>query len=74
MVDKGIKIFTGNSHPELADKIGKIAAGGLGKCNVGKFSNGETSVTIGESARDYDVYIIQSTANPNPNGSKFLLV
>eukprot|EP01118_Nematostelium_gracile_P002746 TRINITY_DN1303_c0_g1_i1.p1 TRINITY_DN1303_c0_g1~~TRINITY_DN1303_c0_g1_i1.p1 ORF type:complete len:321 (-),score=115.98 TRINITY_DN1303_c0_g1_i1:85-1047(-) len=67
MVDKGIKIFTGNSHPELALKIAQIAAGALGKCTVGKFSNGETSVTIGESARDYDVFIIQSTANPNPN-------
>lgn len=67
MVDKGIKIFTGNSNPELALRIANLASGSLGKCTVGKFSNGETSVTIGESTRDYDVFIIQSTANPNPN-------
>jgi ribose-phosphate pyrophosphokinase len=67
MVDKGIKIFTGNANPELALKIANLASGSLGKCTVGKFSNGETSVTIGESTRDYDVFIIQSTANPNPN-------
>jgi len=67
MVDKGIKIFSGNSNPELATKIAHQAGCPLAKCSVGHFSNGETSVTIGESTRDYDVFIIQSTAGPNPN-------
>jgi len=67
MVDKGIKIFTGNSNPDLAARIAHQAGCLLGKCAVSNFSNGETSVMIGESARDYDVFIIQSTAGPNPN-------
>jgi len=67
MVDKGIKIFSGNSNPELAAKIAHQAGCPLAKCAVGNFSNGETSVTIAESSRDYDVFIIQSTAGPNPN-------
>jgi len=32
----------------------------LGKCVVTKFSNQETSVTINESVRDEDVFIVQS--------------
>ena len=65
---KGIKIFAGNSNPELAQKISDSIGIPLGKCEVGKFANGETSVTIFESVRDYDVIIIQSTSNPNVNG------
>jgi len=67
MKDRGIKLFTGNSNPDLAAGIAKQLGINLGKAEVGKFSNGETSVTIGESARDYDVFIIQSTSNPNVN-------
>jgi len=66
--DKGIKVFTGNSNIDLATKIAKIISGELGQCKVTRFANGETSVMIGESARDHDVFIIQST-NPNPNDS-----
>jgi len=67
IVDRGIKLFAGNSNPELALKIAKHANCALGKSSVTNFSNGETSVMIGESTRDYDVFIIQSTAGPNPN-------
>ena len=34
---------------------------------LGRFSNGEISVTIQENVREKDVYIIQPTCNPNPN-------
>jgi len=67
MKDRGVKIFTGNSNPELANGIAAALGINLGKAEVAKFSNGETSVTIGESARDFDVFIIQSTSNPNVN-------
>jgi len=67
MNSKGIQVFTGNSNPSLADKISSELGQALGKCKVGKFSNGETAVEIGESTRDYDVFIIQSTTNPSPN-------
>lgn len=54
------KVFVGNSHPEL----GKLICQRLGiepaPCTLKKFSNGETSVQIGVSVRDEDVYIIQS--------------
>ncbi|KAI9697343.1 MAG: hypothetical protein M1820_007849 [Bogoriella megaspora] len=57
-----IKLLTGNSHPELA----KLVADRLGieqtKILVVQYSNQETSVTIGESVRDEDVFVLQSTA------------
>jgi len=67
MNNRGIKLLAGNSNPDLAQRISHHLNLPLGKCDVGKFSNGEISVTIGESVRDNDVFIIQSTTNPNVN-------
>ncbi|OLL22585.1 Ribose-phosphate pyrophosphokinase 2 [Neolecta irregularis DAH-3] len=55
-----IKIFTGNSHPELAKKIASRLGLELSKAVVLEYSNQETAITIGESVRDEDVFIIQS--------------
>src|SRR5215210_991260 len=54
------KLFTGNSHPILANFIAQRLCMPLGNVVVKKYSNQETSVTIGESVRDEDVFIIQS--------------
>jgi len=67
MNNRGIKLLAGNSNKDLAGRISEALDIPLAKCDVGKFSNGETSVTIMESVRDADVYIIQSTSNPNVN-------
>jgi len=67
MSNRGIKLFAGNSNLELARGIARALKVSLGQCQVTKFSNGETAVTIGESARDYDVYIVQSTCGPATN-------
>ncbi|KAH6560009.1 hypothetical protein BASA60_000337 [Batrachochytrium salamandrivorans] len=55
-----VKIFAGNSHIEFAKLVVKRLGIELAKCVVVKYSNQETSVTIGESVRDEDVFIIQS--------------
>ncbi|CCH46593.1 Ribose-phosphate pyrophosphokinase [Wickerhamomyces ciferrii] len=59
-VPNSIKLLAGNSHPELAEKISKKLGLPLSKIGVYQYSNQETSVTIGESVRDEDVYIIQT--------------
>ena len=59
-----IKVFACNSNPELAAKIAKHLGVELGDVTVKKFSDGEISVSIGESVRGKDVYIIQSTNDP----------
>ncbi|KAJ3006962.1 UNVERIFIED_CONTAM: hypothetical protein HDU68_003776 [Siphonaria sp. JEL0065] len=60
MSSNSIKIFAGNSHIEFAKLVAKKLGLELAKCIVLKYSNQETSVTIGESVRDEDVFIIQS--------------
>jgi len=63
----GMKLFSGTSNLELAKKISFGLGIPLGKCKIGRFSNGEINVSIEESVRNFDVYIIQSTSSPNPN-------
>lgn len=59
-----IKLFAGNGSPELAQAIAKELNMPLGNISVSKFSDGETSVQIGETVRGCDVFIIQSTSTP----------
>ncbi|GME76720.1 unnamed protein product [[Candida] boidinii] len=55
-----IKIISGNSHPDLADRISKRLALPISDIKGIQYSNLESSVIIGESIRDEDVYIIQT--------------
>lgn len=55
-----IVIFGGNSHPELVDMICDNLAIHPSRVQLGKFSNGETSISVVESVREKDVYVIQS--------------
>lgn len=55
-----IKIFSGNSHRDLARRICDRLQIDLGKVVAKKFSNKETCVEIGESVRGEDVFIVQS--------------
>ena len=71
---KNIKIFTGNSHPELAAEIADILGLKLGKAKVSTFSDGEISVDIAETVRGVDVFLVQSTSNPVNNNLMELLI
>ncbi|XP_002730472.1 ribose-phosphate pyrophosphokinase 1 [Saccoglossus kowalevskii] len=55
-----IKLFSGSSHADLAQKIADRLGIELSKVVTKKFSNQETCVEIGESVRGEDVYIVQS--------------
>jgi len=56
----GIKIFTGTSHPELAEIIARRIGLPLSKAEVIRSGIGETQVQIQESVREDDVYIINT--------------
>src|SRR5690554_1165818 len=72
---KNIKIFTGNSHVELAKEIAEKIGLPVGKATVGEFSDGEISVNIGEVVRGSDVFVIQSTCTPvNKNLMELLIM
>ena len=55
-----VKIFSGTSHPTLTESICDRLGTTVAACELTKFSNGETSVSIGTSIRDQDVVIVQS--------------
>ncbi|HHU18411.1 MAG TPA: ribose-phosphate diphosphokinase [Clostridiales bacterium] len=68
------KIFTGNSNHELAEEIASIMGKPLGKATVSKFRDGEISVSLWETVRGVDVYIVQSTCNPVNDSLMELLI
>ncbi|KAK9466953.1 phosphoribosyltransferase-like protein [Lipomyces arxii] len=57
---RNLVIFGGSSHPELVERICTILGIQQGGLQTTKFSNGETSVSIKDSVREKDVYVIQS--------------
>ena len=71
---KNIKIFCGNSHPALAMQIASALGLPLGKAEVKTFSDGEISVSIGESVRGSDVFLVQSTCEPVNHNLMELLI
>ncbi len=62
-----IKVFTGNANPELASEIVKYLGIPLGEATVTKFSDGEISVSINESVRGADVFLVQPVCAPGIN-------
>ena len=61
---ENIKIFCGNSNPEFAKNICKDLGVDLGKAEVKTFADGEASVSLLETVRGADVFLVQSTCKP----------
>ena len=71
---KDIKIFTGNANPKLAEDICKEIGTQLGNAEVKSFADGEVSVSIYETVRGSDVFVVQSTCKPVNDNLMELLV
>ena len=72
---KDIKIFSGNSNRPLAEAICKELGTVLGNAEVGAFSDGENFVSIYETVRGSDVFVVQSTCGPvNDNLMEMLII
>ena len=70
-----IKVFTGNSNVPLAKAIAAKLGVELSEASVTKFSDGEISVSIGETVRGVDVFVVQSTCSPvNDNFMELLIM
>jgi ribose-phosphate pyrophosphokinase len=70
----GLKIFTGNSNPRLAQAITRYMGIPLGLAMVGSFSDGEIQVEFKENVRGMDVFVLQSTCQPVNDNVMELLV
>ena len=71
---ENIKIFCGNSNPEFAEGICKNLGIELGKAEVKTFADGEASVSLLETVRGDDVFLVQSTCKPVNDNLMELLV
>ena len=59
-----IKVFCGNANRELAENICKALDIPLGRSTVRTFADGEASVSLEETVRGADVFLIQSSCKP----------
>lgn len=73
-VTGNIKIFSGNSHRDLAEEICKHLSCDLGKASTDRFSDGEFNFQIGENVRGSDVFIVQPTCPPTDQNLMELLI
>ncbi len=61
---ENIQVFCGNSNPEFAKTICRELGIPLGQGEVRTFADGEVSVSLHETVRGADVFLIQSTCKP----------
>ena len=71
---KNIKIFAANASVTLATQISDALGLPLGKSEVKTFSDGEIYVSINETVRGSDVFVVQSTCHPVNNHIMELLI
>ena len=69
------RVFSGNSNRSLSEAICTELGRPLAKSLVGRFSDGEIQVEIGENVRGMDTYVIQSTSpDANTNLMELLIM
>ena len=61
---KRLMVFSGRSHPELAEKIAERIGIELGEIELATFANDETYVRYCESIRGADVFVVQTGCLP----------
>ena len=71
---KDIKVFCGNANQPLAEEICRMMGTKLGEAEVKSFADGEVSVSLYETVRGSDVFVVQSTCKPVNDNLMELLV
>ncbi len=70
-----LKIFAGNSHPQLAQDLCDYLGTELVNSDVTRFKDGEIGVRIHETVRGADVFVVQPTSPPvNENLMELLVI
>lgn len=70
-----MKVFSGSSHPELAQEICRYLGIPLGKSERIKFANENIMIKIHENVREEDVFVIQTSCPPvNDNFMELLIM
>ena len=70
-----VRLFSLNSNPKLAEQIAQHVGIPLSKASISHFADGEIKITIDESIRGCEVYVIQSVSDPvNTNLMELLIM
>ena len=59
-----VRLFSLNSNPKLAEQIAQRVGIPLSKASISHFADGEIKITIDESIRGCEVYVVQSVSDP----------
>ncbi|MDR1048949.1 MAG: ribose-phosphate pyrophosphokinase [Synergistaceae bacterium] len=71
---KDLKIFSGTAHPDFAKRICSELGVRLSAARHYRFSDGEIGLSIDESVRGSDVFVIQPTSSPTNDHLMELLI
>ncbi len=71
--ESSMMLLSGNANRPLAEEIAARLSMPLGKCIVGRFSDGEVMVEVIDSVRGKDVFIVQPTCRPGNDNLMELL-
>jgi ribose-phosphate pyrophosphokinase len=71
---KRLMLFSGRSHPALAEKIGEKLGLQLGDVTLRTFADGNTYCRYEESIRGADLFIVQSSSPPVDQNLMELLI
>ena len=71
---KDLKIFSGTAHPDFAKRICSELGVRLSAARHYRFSDGEIGLSIDESVRGADIFVIQPTSSPANDNLIELLV
>ena len=61
---RSLLLYSGSSHPELADEVAKHLGVLLGDVEINQFADGEIYVRFLTSVRGADVFVVQTHARP----------
>jgi ribose-phosphate pyrophosphokinase len=69
-----VKLFSGSGTTVLAENIAQAYGKDLGDLTIARFSDGEFQPHFNETVRGCDIFLIQSTNQPNDNLVELLLM
>src|SRR6201981_1182946 len=74
MAFERMRVFTGNANPQRPAAVVRHMDISLGRCVVGRFSDGEVMVELLENVRGRDVFVLQSTCAPTNDNLMELMI
>src|SRR5262249_47441318 len=73
MAFERMRVFTGSANPKLAEAVVRHLNISLGRCIVGRFSDGEVMVELRETGGGRDVFILKSPGAPTKENLREIL-